>query len=60
MITALYLLFISGQLGIDPANGEFAGQQTAAQANQALQNITAADLSSENAKVKIGAIASVN
>lgn len=35
------LLFISGQLGIDPNTGKFAGPDAAAQASQALQNLAA-------------------
>jgi 2-iminobutanoate/2-iminopropanoate deaminase len=32
------MLFLSGQLGLDPATGEFAGQDFEAQARQALEN----------------------
>jgi 2-iminobutanoate/2-iminopropanoate deaminase len=35
------LLFCSGQLGIDPATGEFAGTDIASQAKQALENVKA-------------------
>ena len=33
------LLFCSGQLGVDPATGEFAGTDTASQTKQALENV---------------------
>jgi 2-iminobutanoate/2-iminopropanoate deaminase len=33
------LLFCSGQLGIDPATGEFAGADIASQTKQALENV---------------------
>lgn len=35
------LLFVSGQLPIDPATGEFAGETAAAQAEQCLKNLAA-------------------
>lgn len=35
------LVFVSGQLGFDPATGDFAGTDTAAQARQALANVRA-------------------
>ena len=35
------LLFISGQLGLDPATGEFAGDTAASQAAQSLKNVGA-------------------
>lgn len=35
------LLFVSGQAGIDPANGQPAGETFAEQANQALRNLEA-------------------
>jgi len=35
------LIFVSGQLGIMPASGEFAGESAAAQAEQALRNLRA-------------------
>jgi len=45
-------VFISGQIGIDPADGKIAGKDAAAQATQALKNIrailTAAGLSAEH------------
>lgn len=34
-------LYISGQLGLDPITGEFAGPDAAAQAKQALDNLAA-------------------
>ncbi len=34
-------LFCSGQLGLDPATGEFAGGDVGAQAEQSLRNLTA-------------------
>ena len=33
------LVFVSGQLGLDPQSGEFAGPDLAAQARQALANV---------------------
>ena len=46
-------LWISGQLGLDPKTGEFAGEDLAAQTNQALDNLeaiaTAAGTSLKNA-----------
>ncbi len=38
-IAAGYLLFVSGQLGLNPQTGEFAGQDLASQARQALENL---------------------
>ncbi len=35
------LVFTAGQLGLDPASGEFAGDGVAAQAERALQNLAA-------------------
>ena len=35
------MLFASGQLGIDPATGEFAGADFRAQAEQAIKNVAA-------------------
>lgn len=35
------LLFVSGQLPIDPATGAFAGEDIASQTRQALQNVSA-------------------
>ena len=35
------LLFASGQLGLDPATGEFAGETFEAQAEQAMKNVAA-------------------
>ena len=35
------MLFTSGQLGLDPATGDFAGDTVTAQAEQALQNLGA-------------------
>ena len=35
------LLFVSGQLGIDPEKGDFAGNEIAIQVKQAFQNIAA-------------------
>jgi 2-iminobutanoate/2-iminopropanoate deaminase len=35
------LVFVSGQLGFDPATGDFVGPDTAAQARQALANLQA-------------------
>lgn len=35
------LLFASGQLGLDPATGEFAGSTFEAQAEQAMKNVAA-------------------
>lgn len=35
------MLFASGQLGIDPATGEFAGNDFRSQAEQAIKNVTA-------------------
>ena len=35
------MLFASGQLGLDPATGDFAGDNVTAQAEQALQNLGA-------------------
>lgn len=40
-IKAGNLLFISGQLGLDPRTGDFAGMDAAAQAKQALANMKA-------------------
>ena len=34
-------LFVSGQLGVDPVTGEFAGPDTSSQAEQCLQNLAA-------------------
>ena len=34
-----FLLFISGQLGLDPKTGKFAGPDLASQARQALENL---------------------
>lgn len=38
-IAAGGLVFVSGQLGLDPQSGEFAGPDLAAQARQALANV---------------------
>ncbi len=38
-IAAGNLLFVSGQIGLDPKTGEFAGPDLASQANQALENL---------------------
>jgi 2-iminobutanoate/2-iminopropanoate deaminase len=35
------LVFTAGQLGLDPASGEFAGKDVAAQTRQAMQNLRA-------------------
>lgn len=35
------MVFVSGQLPIDPATGEFAGEDIAAQAEQSLKNVQA-------------------
>ena len=35
------MLYISGQLGLDPKTGEFAGESLEAQTNQALDNLEA-------------------
>ena len=35
------MIFTSGQLGLDPATGDFAGDDVTAQAEQALQNLGA-------------------
>ena len=40
-IVAGGLVFCSGQLGLDPASGTFAAADTAGQARQVLQNLTA-------------------
>ena len=40
-IEAGNLVFVSGQLGLDPQNGEFAGPELAAQTHQALANLKA-------------------
>lgn len=40
-IVAGPLVFVSGQLGLDPQTGEMKGADLAAQANQALTNLTA-------------------
>jgi reactive intermediate/imine deaminase len=39
-VTANGLVFVSGQLGLDPQTGELVGDTAAQQAAQALQNIT--------------------
>lgn len=46
-IMANGFVFISGQLGIDPKTGSFAGEDTRSQFDQALQNLRSI-LSSEN------------
>ncbi|HAO22258.1 MAG TPA: reactive intermediate/imine deaminase [Desulfobacteraceae bacterium] len=38
-ISARYLLFVSGQLGLNPKTGEMAGPDLASQARQALENM---------------------
>jgi 2-iminobutanoate/2-iminopropanoate deaminase len=38
-IAARYWLFVSGQLGLNPQTGEFAGPDLASQARQALENL---------------------
>ena len=40
-VVANGMLFASGQLGIDPATGEFAGADFRAQAEQAIKNVAA-------------------
>ena len=40
-IVANGMLFASGQLGIDPATGEFAGADFRTQAEQAVKNVAA-------------------
>ncbi|MEO1783798.1 RidA family protein [Thermodesulfobium sp. 4217-1] len=46
-IMANGFVFVSGQLGIDPKTGNFAGEDTRSQFDQALQNLKSI-LSSEN------------
>lgn len=41
LCSARQLIFISGQLGIDPENGDFAGTTVAAQTRQCLKNLAA-------------------
>lgn len=40
-IATKHLVFVSGQLGINPATGEFAGPDIKAQATQSMENIKA-------------------
>ncbi len=40
-VRAAGLVFTAGQLGVDPASGEFAGGDVAAQAERALENLRA-------------------
>lgn len=40
-VRAAGLVFTAGQLGVDPASGEFAGDDVAAQAERALENLRA-------------------
>ncbi|BDQ26337.1 RidA family protein [Helicobacter heilmannii] len=40
-IATEHLVFVSGQLGINPATGEFAGPDIKAQAEQSMENIKA-------------------
>ncbi|WP_104740739.1 RidA family protein [Helicobacter bizzozeronii] len=40
-IESHHLVFVSGQLGINPQNGEFAGKDIQAQTKQAMENIKA-------------------
>lgn len=40
-IAARSMVFCSGQLGLDPASGQFAGPDVASQTHQALKNLTA-------------------
>lgn len=55
-IEAGKLVFVSGQLGLDPTRGELAGEDLAAQARQALANLKAILLAGGCAPYHVAAV----